>query len=193
MTTDILSVPPWKPRNPPESCTCSPSPPPPPGRWKMSGFSNRRNWRNNCSENLIMTGKQKTKKQKKNVEMSLPQTVSYCVSVFVAGNFEWWHKLTDTEKGAVIGGPLFVILFIISISCCCCCKRSNCCSCRCLCRWGYSCDISSWCLSGERTIECSLLKAWKLTINKSYSLGPLLKLFLQRLLLISFLWLTQAV
>lgn len=109
------------------------------------------------------------------------------------GNFEWWHKLTETEKGAVIGGPLFVILFIISISCCCCCKRSNCCSCRCRCRWGYSCDISSWCLSGERTIVCSLLKAWKLTINKSYSLGPLLKLFLERLLLISFLWLTQTV
>ncbi|CAH3146358.1 unnamed protein product [Pocillopora meandrina] len=50
------------------------------------------------------------------------------------GNFEWWHKLTETEKGAVIGGPLFVILFVISISCCCCCKRSNCCSCRCRCR-----------------------------------------------------------
>ena len=60
-----------------------------------------------------MTGKQKTKKQKKNVEMSLPQTVSYCVSVFVAGNFEWWHKLTDTEKGAVIGAPSssFCLLF----------------------------------------------------------------------------------
>ena len=157
----------------------------------MTGSLNRRIWRNNGSENFIMTGKKR--KERKKVETSLPQTVSHCVSVFVAGNFEWWHKLTETEKGAVIGGPFFVILFIISISCCCCCKRSNCCSCRCRCRWGYSCDISSWCLSGERTIVCSLLKAWKLTINKSYSLGPLLKLFLERLLLISFLWLTQTV
>ena len=185
MTTDILSIPPLKTTLSPRILHLFPfpPPPPPPGRWKMAGVSNRRSWRNNCLENLIMTGKKKKRKKKKKGKMSLPQTVSYCVSVFVAGNFEWWHKLTDTEKGAVIGGPLFVILFIISISWCCSCR----------CRWGYSCDISNWCLSGERTIVCSLLKARKLTIIKFYSLGPLLKLFLERLLLISFLWLTQTV